>query len=85
MGVLPVVSQVSKLANEIAPISHLLYVDVLLIFGKTTMVEVSNILKNIDLYCKVYGQKVNYSSFRIFCSKAVSNEKCDSDGMGIVG
>jgi hypothetical protein len=58
-----------KMARSCSPITHILFADDLLIFGKATSFEASTIKDCIDSYCKWSGQAVNTTKSSILFSK----------------
>ncbi|KAL5781970.1 hypothetical protein ACOSP7_006999 [Xanthoceras sorbifolium] len=48
-------------------ISHLFFVDDLILFGQATNHQAELMKSCIDLFCDVSGQQVNFDKFRIFC------------------
>jgi hypothetical protein len=58
-----------KIGKFCAPISHLLFAEDILIFGKPTSIEAVTIKYCLDSYCAWSGQKVNIAKSSIHFSK----------------
>ena len=58
-----------RIARNCAPIHHLLFADVLLMFGKASFSEASCFKSFLDKYCRWSGQSINASKFSIRFSK----------------
>jgi hypothetical protein len=58
-----------KIGKFCAPISHLLFANNILIFGKATSTEAGTIKSCLDSYCAWSGQKVNMAKSSIHFSK----------------
>jgi hypothetical protein len=58
-----------KIGKHCPPITHLLFVDDLLIFAKATLTEACTIKSCLDSYCAWSGQQVNEAKSSILFSK----------------
>jgi hypothetical protein len=67
-----------KMARSCSPITHLLFADDLLIFGKATSSEASTIKDCLDSYCKWSGQAVNTTKSSILFSKNTTASSINS-------
>ena len=52
-----------------APITHMMYVDDIILFSKATRKNTSAIMNYIDKYCMWSGQKLNALKSRVFFSQ----------------
>lgn len=59
-----------KAGRSLPKISHLMFVDDLLLFGKATDTQM-RVIKRIflDKFCSMYGQRINYDKSNILFSK----------------
>jgi len=67
-----------KMARTCLPITHLLFADNLLIFGKATSSEASTIKDFLDSYCKWSGQAINIDKSSILFSKNTTTSPINS-------
>jgi hypothetical protein len=67
-----------KMAQTCLPITHLLFADNLLIFGKATSSEASTIKDFLDSYCKWSGQAINIDKSSILFSKNTTTSPINS-------
>jgi len=66
------------MAQTCLPITHLLFADNLLIFGKATSSEASTIKDFLDSYCKWSGQAINIDKSSILFSKNTTTSPINS-------
>ncbi|XP_028556655.1 uncharacterized protein LOC114581195 [Dendrobium catenatum] len=64
-----------KVHHNAPRISHLLYVDDILIFSEANFKMIKRIKSILQDYCNWSGQKINYNKSSILCGKAVSRRK----------
>lgn len=63
-----------KLTPKATPISHLFFVDDLLLFTKADLDSSNNLLMAIQLFSKASGQVINFTKSGLFFSKKVHNK-----------
>lgn len=56
-------------------ISHLFFIDDLILFFEASMFQVDVIKNCLDIFSRVSGQKVNYSKTRVFFSRNVNHTR----------
>jgi hypothetical protein len=67
-----------QISRNCSAIHHLLFVDDLLIFGKTTIFEASSIKTCLDKYCCWSGQSINATKSSIRFSKNINPTICSA-------
>jgi hypothetical protein len=67
-----------KIARSCTPISHLLFVDDLILFAKATSLEAVNLNSYLNLYCRWSGQFINISKSSIHFSKNTATSTINS-------
>jgi hypothetical protein len=67
-----------KIARSYTPISHLLFVDDLILFAKATSLEAVNLNSYLNLYCRWSGQFINISKSSIHFSKNTATSTINS-------
>jgi hypothetical protein len=67
-----------KIARSCTPISHLLFVDDLILFAKATSLEAVNLNSYLNLYCRWSGQFINISKSPIHFSKNTATSTINS-------
>ncbi|XP_062094182.1 uncharacterized protein LOC133800245 [Humulus lupulus] len=64
-----------KVARRGNPITHLLFVDDIVLFGKVFEREAQNLMECLDIFCSSSGERVSKPKFAVHFSKSVPNAK----------
>lgn len=60
-----------RISNSRPTISHLIYVDDLVIYGRATIAKAQEILNSINLFCSWIGQDVNLGKYSVHFSRNI--------------
>ncbi|KAL5826847.1 hypothetical protein ACOSQ3_018686 [Xanthoceras sorbifolium] len=61
-----------KVSREGPDISHLFFMDDLILFGEATNIQAASMKNCMDVFCSISGQRVSFPKSRIFVSKNIS-------------
>jgi hypothetical protein len=73
--------RVSKVAETVPKVNHLLFTDDCILFGKATLAEAGKIKEVLLIYCNVLGQRLNlaYLFWQEMC------RECEGEYKGYLG